>query len=91
MGIVTESILEAVMPNCPNGSDWLDPLNAAMDQYEINDARRAAAFLAQIAQESSELRAVVENLNYSAAGLMRIWPGRFPNLAKAQVYARNPR
>jgi putative chitinase len=90
MALVTASLLGDVMPDLPAAGDWLDPLNAAMDRFEINDPRRAAAFLAQIAHESNQLRSLVENLNYSAATLMRVWPGRFPTLPKAQDYERNP-
>jgi putative chitinase len=61
-----------------------------MDRFEVNDARRAAAFLAQLAHESVELTALVENLDYRAATLMRVWPKRFPTLAKAQAYEHDP-
>ena len=53
-------------------------------------AYRVAAFLAQIAHESQELNRLVENLNYSAAALMSTWPKRFPTLADAEPYARQP-
>src|SRR5256885_1816863 len=88
--LVTADVLQQVCPKCPDAPGWVEPLNAAMDRFEVNDARRAAAFLAQIAHESNELRNLVENLNYSAAGLMRVWPSRFPTLQKAQQYERNP-
>lgn len=39
---------------------YLGPLNAAMELYHINTAQRAAAFLAQLAHESGELRYVQE-------------------------------
>jgi putative chitinase len=90
MGLVTEQILGQVMPKCPNASAWVPPLNAAMDRFEIADDRRAAAFLAQIAQESGELCRLVENLNYSAGRLMQVWPKRFPTLKSARPYERNP-
>lgn len=49
-----------------------------------------AAFLAQIAHESGGFNFVQEGLNYSAQGLMKTWPRRFPTLASARPYARNP-
>jgi putative chitinase len=61
-----------------------------MDRFEINSSARIAAFLAQVAHESGELRRLVENLNYSAKGLMRVWPKRFPTLEKATAYERQP-
>jgi len=44
---------------------WLDPFNAAMERFEINTPARIAAFLGQIAYESSALQRLKENLNYS--------------------------
>lgn len=48
------------------------------------------AFLAQVGTESGELNRVAENLNYSAGGLLRTWPGRFPDLTFASTYEHNP-
>lgn len=35
---------------------YLEPLNSALERFEINTSRRQAAFLAQIGHESSDLR-----------------------------------
>jgi len=88
--LLNEDVLQTVVPQCPNAGDWVAPLNDAMARFDISNARRAAAFLAQIAHESNGLRSLSENLNYSAAGLMNTWPNRFPTVAVAQQYARNP-
>jgi putative chitinase len=88
--LLSQDVLQTVVPECSNPGDWVAPLNDAMARFEINDARRAAAFLAQIAHESNELRSLTENLNYSVAGLMNTWPKRFPTVAVAEQYARNP-
>jgi putative chitinase len=90
MALVTAQNLKQVMPGCSDPASWVDPLNQAMDRFEINTPARAAAFLAQIAHESSQLNRLVENLNYSASRLMAVWPSRFPTLAVAQQYAGNP-
>jgi putative chitinase len=66
------------------------PLNEAMAEFRINSAARQSAFIAQLAHESSELRTLQENLNYSANGLMRTFPKYF-NAATAGEYARQPR
>jgi putative chitinase len=90
MAIITETQLKQIMPGCTNADVWTKALNEAMDKFEINTRDRAAAFLAQIAHESGELRRLVENLNYSANRLMQVWPKRFPTLEKAERYAGNP-
>jgi putative chitinase len=62
----------------------------AMGRYDVgNNSLRVAAFLAQIAQESGRLRRLEENLNYSAKGLLAIWPKRFTE-PLALAYARKP-
>lgn len=48
---------------------------------------RLAHFLSQIAHESGNFKTVYENLNYSAAGLLRTFPRHFTP-ATAQQYAR---
>jgi putative chitinase len=40
--------------------------------------------------ESGGFRFLKENLNYSAAALMRTWPSRFPDMDIAEKYERNP-
>jgi putative chitinase len=66
-------------------------VNDAMSKFEINTPHRVAAFLAQIATESTELNRLVENLHYSTAKrLMAVWPKCFPSLEEAQPYVRNP-
>jgi putative chitinase len=47
-------------------------------------------FLAQLGHESEGLTHKEENLNYSATGLMKTWPSRFPTLEFAKKYERNP-
>lgn len=68
----------------------LEPLNIAMAIYEINTPIRIAHFLAQIAHESSYLNTSEENLNYSAAGLMKVFPKYFKTLEDAKKVERNP-
>lgn len=66
------------------------PLTAAMTEFGIDTPRRQAMFLAQVGHESGGLARVVENLNYSAEGLMRTWPLRFRTMEAAESFARNP-
>lgn len=69
---------------------WLRSIRASCEQFEINTPRRIAAFLAQCAHESGGFTRLVENLNYSAEALMRVWPKRFPTMEIAMRYNRNP-
>lgn len=50
---------------------------------------RMADMLAQTANETGGYRVFVENLNYSAAALVKTWPSRFTAASAAQ-YARKP-
>ena len=56
---------------------WHDALTAALARWEINTPDRAAMFLAQCGHESAGYQHLVENLNYTAAQLLRTWPNRF--------------
>lgn len=56
----------------------------------IEVVTRLQYFLAQLGHESNGLTSREENLNYSAARLMEIWPSRFPTLDVAKQYERNP-
>jgi putative chitinase len=71
-------------------SKWEEPLQVAFDKYEINTPKRQAAFIGQCAHESGNFKTLQENLNYSAEGLMKTWPSRFPDLQTANQYARQP-
>jgi putative chitinase len=68
---------------------WLQPLNDAFAKYDISTAKRQACFLGQAMHESGNFKNLEENLNYSALGLMKTWPSRFPDLDTADKYAHN--
>lgn len=68
-------------------------------QYDINNTKRMAMFLAQIGHESQNFTRIRENLNYSAERLRVVFKKYFCSvdkkqddllLAKALDYARNP-
>jgi kumamolisin len=62
-----------------------------LDQYEISrSALRVCHFMAQILTETGKLRVLVEDMDYTAARLMVVWPSRFPTIDIAQQYAHNP-
>lgn len=67
---------------------YIIPLNLTFEKYQINTKERMSAFLAQVLHESANLTRVIENLSYSAEGLIKTWPTRF-NAQNAPEYARN--
>jgi putative chitinase len=69
---------------------WVVALNETCEEFAIDTPFRIAGFLSNVAHESAGFKFVKENLNYSAASLMRVWPSRFPNLEVAQRYAMQP-
>lgn len=82
-----------VAVSCGSGilraAQWVAPLQAACDKYEINTPLRVAAFLATYGIESARLTALAENLNYSAEGLLATFPKYF-TAEQAQQYANKP-
>jgi putative chitinase len=87
---LTEQALRSFLPGLADAARWVSPLNEACDRFGITTAARLAAFLAQVAHESGNLRRLEENLMYSAKGLIGTWPRRFPSLEMAERFARQP-
>lgn len=69
---------------------WASAISEAMMKAFINTPRRVTMFLAQCAHESGGFTRFVENLNYSAQGLINTWPNRFQNMSIALLYHRDP-
>jgi len=69
---------------------WLGPLEETFAKYDISTTQRQSSFIGQCAHESGNFRILEENLNYSAARLMAVWPSRFTSLDVASQYANNP-
>lgn len=68
MAELTEEVLRQIMPNLPSSKRhlYLPHLNAAMLEFSITTELRAAAFLAQLAHESEELKYMEEIASGSA-------------------------
>jgi putative chitinase len=69
---------------------WLGPLEEVFAKYDLSTPLRQASFIGQCAHESGNFKALQENLNYSAEGLMKTWPSRFATKEIADQYARQP-
>ena len=89
--MLTADILRAAFPAArpTDIARFATPLAVACVEAGIDTPLRLAAFLAQIGHESGQLRLLVENLNYSAEALLRVFPRHF-DAAQAAAYARQP-
>jgi len=78
---LTAKQLQAIMPKLPadRAAQFLKPLNDAMREFDVTTPKRQAAFLAQIAHESGELKYMEEIASGEAyegrAGLGNTQPG----------------
>lgn len=89
MPITAQQLLQILPSAGSKVGVFVPALNTAMGKYQIITRERIAAFIAQVGHESTQLTAMVENLNYSATALQKTWPNRFtPELAVQ--YARQP-
>jgi putative chitinase len=88
VAITGELKLENLRGHIPDAVIAQIPDTAA--KFQINTPLRLAHFLAQCGHESGGFRAVQENLNYSAKGLMGIFKKYFPTQALAEQYQRKP-
>lgn len=91
--MVTVELLQAMCPKTKRTvlEGYVEPLNTVANYYEMDqNPKRIAGFLAQIAHESGGFNFVVENLNYSAKGLMGTFKKYFPTEDIAKQYERKP-
>jgi len=82
--------LKQLLPKNPYVDHWHNALSQLLPDYEINTARRIAAFIAQCSHESANFTALKENLNYRWQTLRKLFPKYFPTDELAQQYASLP-
>ena len=70
-------------------SKVLSELPEVIDTFKIDSVNKLAHFLAQCAHESGNFKLTVENLNYSAEGLLKVFPKYFSK-DTAAIAARKP-
>lgn len=97
--MIDRKAFKAFIPHSKYSDQWYDTLFGAqteldgrslLEDYEINTPKRIAAFLAQTHHESGGYVWLTENLNYSADGLLRVFPKYFKTMEIAKAYARQP-
>jgi putative chitinase len=91
--MVTLELLQTICPKTKKTilEGYVEPLNTVGRYYEMfGNPKRIAGFLAQIAHESGGFNATIENLNYSAKGLMTTFRKYFPTEELAKQYERKP-
>lgn len=99
-GIVTQTVWNLIMSIPTKTVDYsklkggipdkvFNELDVVVGIFQINTPLRLSHFLAQCAHESMEFKLTIENLNYSADGLLRIFPKYFTQLS-ALKYQRSP-
>jgi putative chitinase len=90
--MITDDELRQILPGLPQNkrAEFIPHLQSAITEFDITTRLREAAFIAQIAHESTGLTRFVENLNYSAKRLRQVFPKRFPTDAAANAVANQP-
>jgi predicted chitinase len=74
-----------------DATQYIGQLEQVLPRYGIAESKlRLAHFFAQVLHESGCMRFDMENLNYSADALRRVFAKYFPTKAEAEAYARNP-
>jgi putative chitinase len=77
-----------IFPHNKNPEVWLEHFDL-LQGFDIMTPEQIAAFCSQIGHESLDMTVLVENLNYSAEALLRVFPKYFRNVDINQ-YARKP-
>lgn len=88
---ITIATMQRIFPSTPKDVliSYIPHINVLCNKHFIDTPLRLSAFLSQVGHESAELTRTVENLNYSAEGLIKIFKKYFtPDQSKE--YAKNP-
>lgn len=81
-------MIQPLVPILP--AQVITELPTVIEKFDIKNPLRLAHFLSQCAHESGNFKFLRENLNYSADGLLKIFPKYFKDKASALQYERKP-
>jgi predicted chitinase len=89
---ITEQQLRRAVPgvSTANLPAFVKTFNEWAEKFGINTPLRVVHYLAQVFHESGNLRHREENLNYSADGLLKVFPKYFKTRQDAVAYAYRP-
>lgn len=87
--MITKDQFASIVLNKDLTESFYLPLVETCEKYSIDSPVRTAAFLSQVMHECMDLRVLSENLNYSAAGLLKTFPKYFTTQT-AELYKRQP-
>jgi putative chitinase len=87
----TKQQLASLLPSNRYIDHWYNALTSILPSYNITTPERVAAFISQCAHESAEFTVLQENLNYSPAGLERVFKKYFVTAEQVLKYANNPK
>ena len=90
---ITEQQLRRAVPgvSAENLPGFVKTINEWAERFGINTPLRVVHYLAQVFHESGNLRHREENLNYSADGLLKVFPKYFKSRTEALAYATSPK
>lgn len=86
----TIQTLERILPPA-RAKAWTGPLQAAADRWRVHPGLPTLWWLANLLHESSGFSRLEENLNYTPARAMAVWPSRFRTMQDAVSATSSPR
>lgn len=82
--------IRAALPGIKDADGWMKSCLKLFPAYNITTKPRVAMFLAQTGHESANWNLLEENLYYSAAGLLKVFPKYYKTQAAANADAKKP-
>ncbi len=83
--------ISILAPACRDDAGWARFLAQTMPIYGINEnEHRMCMWTATLLHESFDFTRLEESLSYTAERLCQVWPRRFPDVASARPFARQP-